>query len=61
MELTSGVFLLEFLSSAKYLITSLDPAYLDIIKIFAGSIGWIGGLTTFMWYKEKRKVAVVAS
>jgi hypothetical protein len=61
MELNSGILLIEFLSSVKYLTANLDPAYLDIIKIFAGSTGWIGGLTLFMWFKEKRKHAVVAS
>jgi hypothetical protein len=32
-----------------------NPAYMDIIKIFAGSILWIGGLTLFMWWRERNK------
>ena len=35
----------------------MDPAYMDIVKIFAGSIGWIGGLTLYMWVREKKKEA----
>jgi hypothetical protein len=34
---------------------TIDPAYMDFFKIFAGSIGWIGGLTLFMWVREKQK------
>ncbi len=61
MESIPGVLLIEFLSSARYLITNMDPAYVDLMKIFAGSVGWIGGLTLFMWFKEKRKNAVAIS
>jgi hypothetical protein len=35
--------------------SSMDPAYMDILKIFAGSIGWVGGLTIYMWLREKRR------
>ena len=38
-----------------YSISAIDPAYIDILKIFAGSVGWIGGLTLFMWIREKQK------
>ena len=38
-----------------YSFSAIDPAYLDILKIFAGSIGWIGGLTLFVWIREKQK------
>ncbi len=38
---------------------NMDSSYLDIIKIFAGSIGWIGSLTLYMWWKEKHKFASV--
>jgi hypothetical protein len=39
------------------LFMNIDPAYLDLVKIFAGSIGWIGGLTMFMWIRERRREA----
>jgi hypothetical protein len=47
------------LTQIQQYISSIDPAYMDIIKIFAGSIGWIGILTLYMWLRERRKVAVV--
>ena len=31
----------------------INPAYLDLVKIFAGSIAWIGGLTFYMWRRER--------
>jgi hypothetical protein len=34
---------------------TIDPAYMDIVKIFAGSIGWVGGLALYMWIREKKK------
>jgi hypothetical protein len=40
--------------------SAIDPAYMDLVKIFAGSIGWIGSLTIFMWWKEKRKQATLS-
>ncbi|HTS43106.1 MAG TPA: hypothetical protein VMH01_01815 [Puia sp.] len=39
----------------QHFIASIDPAYMDLFKIFAGTIGWIGSLVLFMWWKEKRK------
>lgn len=45
-----------FLSIRDFYYT-IDPAYMDIVKILAGSIGWIGGLTLFMWIREKKKEA----
>ncbi len=38
--------------------SAIDPAYLDFVKIFAGTIGWIGGLTLFMWIREKQKTSL---
>jgi hypothetical protein len=35
--------------------THLDGPYIDLFKILAGCIGWIGGLTLFMWWKEKKQ------
>ena len=50
--------MISYFIQLRQLITGMDPAYLDIVKIFAGSIGWIGGLTLFMWIREKKKLAV---
>jgi hypothetical protein len=47
-----------FFVQIQQFFSAMDPAYMDIIKIFVGSIGWIGSLTIFMWWKEKRKEAV---
>ena len=44
-----------FFMQAEHFFTSMDPAYIDILKIFAGSIGWVGGLTIYMWLREKRR------
>ena len=44
-----------FFMQVQHFFSSMDPAYMDILKIFAGSIGWIGGLTIYMWLKEKRR------
>jgi hypothetical protein len=46
---------------ALFLISNIkasNPAYLEIVKIVAGSTGWIGALVFFAWYKDKsRKTA----
>ena len=49
------IFLVSVFAQLSSLISNLDPAYFDILKIFAGCIGWIGGLTLFVWWKEKKK------
>jgi hypothetical protein len=36
----------------------VNPAYMDIVKILVGSIAWIGGLTGFMWWREKQRSSV---
>jgi hypothetical protein len=36
---------------------NMDPGYLDLVKIFAGCTGWIGGLTMYMWLRERKKEA----
>ena len=52
-----------YISSVYYFIkvfnlfVNMDPAYLDLVKIFAGCIGWIGGLSLFMWVRERKKEA----
>ena len=39
-----------------------NPAVLDIVKVFVGSIAWIGGLVLFLYLRERKlkklKVAV---
>ncbi len=44
----------SFLQVARFFST-MDSGYLDILKILAGSIGWVGGLTMIMYFREKRK------
>jgi len=53
----SGPFLISLFIQIRDLVLNMDPAYMDLFKIFAGSIGWIGGLTLYMWIREKRKQA----
>jgi len=57
----SYLFFVNFFLFVQNLFSSMDPAYMDVLKIFAGSIGWIGSLTLFMWYREKRKLAFAKS
>jgi hypothetical protein len=49
-------FLFVSLASMMSNIHEINPAYLDLAKIIVGSVGWIGGLTLFMWFREKRKM-----
>jgi hypothetical protein len=53
----SGPFLISLFIQIRDLVLNMDPAYMDLFKIFAGSIGWIGSLTLYMWIREKRKQA----
>jgi NADH:ubiquinone oxidoreductase subunit 6 (subunit J) len=55
MIVYSVIMLITFFARIQTFIYSIDPSFLDIVKIFAGSIGWIGGLTLFMWRREKQK------
>jgi hypothetical protein len=48
-------FLFVQLASFVSHIQGINPAYLDVVKIFVGSIAWVGGLTFFMWWREKHK------
>jgi len=57
LTLFAEAFAFFFLQVQQFF-SEIDPAYIDIIKIFAGSIGWIGSLTIFMWWKEKRKQSI---
>jgi hypothetical protein len=55
----SASFLPPVLSYIFNFFLNMDSAYLDIVKIFAGSIGWIGGLSFFMWWKDRNKKKLV--
>ena len=48
-----------FLQVRDFFLT-MDPAYLNLVKIFAGCFGWIGGLFLFIWTREKRKIHQLA-
>ena len=52
-------FLLVQFASIMSNMKDINPAYMDVVKIFAGSIAWIGGLTLYMWQRERRKTAEV--
>jgi hypothetical protein len=52
--------LIPLLTSVKTLMSDISPTTVTILQILAGSIGWIGGLTLFVWWKEKKKLAQVA-
>jgi hypothetical protein len=52
-------FLFVQLASFVSHIQEINPAYLDLLKIFVGSIAWIGGLTLFMWRREKHKNSAI--
>jgi len=57
-----NLFVSFFLTLLSYIVeffSHMDGAYLDIVKIFAGSISWIGGLALFMWWKDMRKNKLV--
>jgi hypothetical protein len=35
--------------------SDMNPACADILRIFVGTTGWIGGLALFMWLRDKKK------
>ncbi len=45
--------LLTILDSSQHLYSGLNPAFVEILKIVTVSVGWIGGLTLFLLWKEK--------
>jgi len=47
------------LSYLIYFFTHIDSAYLEFLKIITGSLGWVGGLTLFMWMKERNKKRLI--
>jgi hypothetical protein len=52
-------FLLVQFVSLMSNMQDINPAYIDLVKILTGSIAWIGGLTFYMWQRERRKTAEV--
>jgi hypothetical protein len=50
-------FLFTQFASMMNNMKDINPAYLDLVKIFTGSIAWIGGLTFYMWRRERLKTA----
>ncbi|MBS1666918.1 MAG: hypothetical protein JST58_06020 [Bacteroidetes bacterium] len=43
------------IAQLQFYFATVDPAYLEFFKIFAGCTSWIGGLILYMWWKEKNK------
>jgi hypothetical protein len=53
-------FLISTLISFINSLPADNPAYLDILKLVVGSIGWIGGLGIYMYWRERKlKTAVI--
>jgi hypothetical protein len=50
----------HFLLQLPHFINGLDPAYVEMAKIFGGSIGWVGSLALFMWWRDKKKQLPIA-
>ena len=49
------VLLETMLTQFEHIIAGINPVVLEIIKIFAVSIGWIGSLAFFMWKRDQNK------
>ena len=49
------IILDSFLTQLQNSFSSLTPAGLEVIKVISVSFAWIGGLTYFMWWKDKHK------
>jgi len=39
--------------------SDMSPGVADLLRIFIGTTGWIGGLALFMWLRDKRKHRVL--
>jgi|GEM_PF-5746350 hypothetical protein len=50
-------YLASFIVEIKQLNQSADPAYLDVVKMVVGITGWVGGLTLYMWIRDRRRRA----
>ena len=48
-------FLETIITQFSSFVSNINPVVLEIIKIFAVSFGWIGGLAFFMWTREQNK------
>ena len=51
----TSIDLSSTLLAFERLFAGMNPAYADLVKIFVGTFGWIGGLTLFMWLRDKHK------
>lgn len=51
----SSIDVSVILMSIQRLFSNMDPAYADMVKMLTGTTAWIGGLTWFMWAREKKK------
>jgi C4-dicarboxylate transporter len=49
------------LLTIQHFFAGMDPAYADLVKLLVGTTSWIGGLTLFMWVREKKKHRLVAA
>jgi hypothetical protein len=53
-------FLMSLISSFINNLSSNNPAYLDLVKLFVGSVLWIGGLVGFMYWRQYKLKAAVS-
>jgi len=37
------------------ILAELNPVLTEVVKMLSVSIGWIGGLVIFMWWREKNR------
>ena len=49
------LFLVSIIGQIQNFLNNMDPAFLDILKIFAGSMAWFGGFIIFVRLKEKNR------
>ena len=54
------IILDSLLTQLQHGFSNLSPAAFEAIKVIAVSVSWVGGLATFMWWKDKRKHQPVA-
>jgi len=51
----SSIDLSTLLLTIQDIFSGMNPAYADLLRIVVGTTAWIGGLTLFMWVREKKK------
>jgi hypothetical protein len=49
------LFLVSIIGQIQGFLFNMDPAFLDIVKIFAGSVAWFGGFILFVRMKERNR------